>query len=101
MENYLLLITCRAHYILKELNFYHIGPTRPKLEYSFEMLTLYPKEENRDRIQRLKVEVVNIEDCTYPSSIPLYVSYDYFKAGRLSMQIRISKTSVVESKDNP
>lgn len=42
MQNYLLLITCRAHYILKELNFYHIGPTtRPKPEYSFE---------NRDNI---------------------------------------------------
>jgi len=71
MENYF-AITCGTHYILKELSLYHIGPIRPKPEYNFEMLALSPEGENKDHILRLKSEAVNIKDCIYPSSIPLY-----------------------------
>jgi hypothetical protein len=55
------------------------------------------KDHHERNILQLKSEVVNVEDRTYPPSSGLFVSYDYFKNGRLSMKIQISKIDDVES----
>jgi len=89
----LFVITCKTDYILKMLNLYHIGPSRRKPEYVFEMSVLHHKE-GCNRIRRLKSEAVNVDDRTYPWSTPIFLSYDYFKDGRLSIQVRISKIRV-------
>ncbi|CAJ2672116.1 unnamed protein product [Trifolium pratense] len=91
-DGQLFVITCKTHYIVKKLNLYHIGPNKSKPRYSFEMLVLC-----QDRVLQLKSEAVNVEDRAYPPSGALYVRYDYFKDGRLSMKIRINKNDDAES----
>lgn len=86
----LFVITCKTQYIYKMLSLYHIGPSRRKPEYVFEMLVL-PHEKYSNCILQLKSEAVNVDDRIYPSSSAIYVSYDYFKDGRLSIKVRISK----------
>jgi len=89
----LFVITCKTQYVFKMLSLYHIGPTRRKPEYAFEMLVL-PHEKNSNGVLQLKSEAVNVDDRTYPSSSSIYVSYGYFKDGRLSIKVRISKIGV-------
>jgi hypothetical protein len=100
-DGQLFVITCRTHYIVKKLNLYHIGPNKSKAKYNFEMFVLRQEAKEKDHHERnilqLKSEVVNVEDRTYPPSSGLFVSYDYFKNGRLSMKIQISKIDDVES----
>lgn len=92
----LFVITCKTYYIAKQLNLYHIGPTRHKPEYAFELFVL-PQDEDRDPILPLKAEAVNVDDDAYPKSTAIFVSYDYFKAGCLSLKIRICKIGEEES----
>jgi hypothetical protein len=89
----LFVITCKSEYIYKMLSIYHIGPSRRKPEYVFEMLVL-PHEKKSNGVLQLKSEAVNVDDRTYPSSSSICVPYGYFKDRRLSIKVRISKIGV-------